>query len=252
MDEHLQSDNAPQARAVRDESKDASVQNLREHQTNSAVQEPNQRSSPQSTNQPPPVRIGFVLLVEGGVAACGLLLGAIGFCATDQPIIELDPVRLRAAVVIGGLATIPMLLGLWVTLYMPCRFLGQVRQITQDKLVPIFGSCSLKQIAVIAALAGFAEELCFRWALQGGITTYLPLSGSEWIAAAIAGLLFGLLHFVNVPYFVLTTVVGFYLGAVMIATGTYLAPAFTHALYDFFALLALRSLSPIAHHSTES
>lgn len=255
MDEQQHSDNMPRAQlppSLHEESVDAPVPEPGKHQRDSTAKEPEQQRSARDTDQPPPARIGFVLLVEGGVAVCGLVLGAFGFHASDQPIIELDPVRLRAAVLFGGLATIPLLFGLWVTLHMPGRTLGGLRRVSQEKLVPMFASCSFQQIAVIAILAGFAEELCFRWALQGGIATYLDLPGSEWIAAALAGLLFGLLHFINVPYFIATTVVGFYLGALMIATGTYLAPALTHALYDFFALLALRSLLPGASDQSAS
>jgi len=76
----------------------------------------------------------------------------------------------------------------------------------------------------ISLLAGFSEELLFRGVLQ-----------PRWGIAA-ASIIFGALHAATSGYFLLATVMGFYLGWLFLYTGNLLVPMSVHALYDVFAL----------------
>ncbi|MEJ2688634.1 MAG: CPBP family intramembrane metalloprotease [Deltaproteobacteria bacterium] len=76
----------------------------------------------------------------------------------------------------------------------------------------------------ISVLAGFSEELLFRGFLQ-------PLWG-----IVVASLIFGALHAATFGYFILATLMGFYLGGLLHYSGDLLVPISVHALYDVFAL----------------
>jgi membrane protease YdiL (CAAX protease family) len=59
--------------------------------------------------------------------------------------------------------------------------------------------------------------------------------------------LFGLAHPMSTTYVVLATVVGVYLGGLLLVTDNLLAPIVAHAAYDFVALVYLvRHRFPIA------
>ncbi len=64
----------------------------------------------------------------------------------------------------------------------------------QDDIAGDFGPIGI-QILLIVILAPFAEEICFRGMLFGGLRTKLPF----WAAALGAGAFFGLLHFTTGP-----------------------------------------------------
>ena len=64
------------------------------------------------------------------------------------------------------------------------------------------------------------------------------------IALVIASLLFGVAHALTPAYFVLATLIGFYLGGLYIATGNLLVPVLVHFLYDWLALAWLLSRTP--------
>ncbi len=64
----------------------------------------------------------------------------------------------------------------------------------QDDIAGDFGPIGI-QILLIVILAPFAEEICFRGMLFGGLRTRLPF----WAAALGAGLFFGLLHYTTGP-----------------------------------------------------
>ena len=89
---------------------------------------------------------------------------------------------------------------------------------------------------MIAALAGLGEELLFRGVAQRGIE---QVSGSGNIGLVAASLLFGLAHPISKTYTFMATLVGLYLGGLLLASDNLLAPIVTHAAYDFAALVYL-------------
>ena len=111
-----------------------------------------------------------------------------------------------------------------------------MREFVDRQLRPLFKRCSIVELVIISLLAGFCEELFFRWCLQGGITS---ITGSLVAGLLIASVIFGLCHWVNASYGITTVMIGLYLGVLMVWTQTWLAPAIAHALFDFVALIYL-------------
>ncbi|MEZ6097322.1 MAG: CPBP family glutamic-type intramembrane protease, partial [Pirellulaceae bacterium] len=85
----------------------------------------------------------------------------------------------------------------------------------------------------------------FRWVIQGGIASYWSGPIGQTSAIFIAGLLFGVCHWVNSVYGIVTTIVGIYLGFMMVIADTWLAPMVAHAVYDFIAIVYMVDRLPI-------
>jgi len=97
-----------------------------------------------------------------------------------------------------------------------------------DRLVvPIFSASGWPDLLLISLLAGVAEETMFRGVIQQEL-------GIVW-----AGVLFGLMHFVEPrlwPYTCWAMVIGMVFGCLYLWTGNLLVPIGVHAAYDFIAL----------------
>ena len=97
-------------------------------------------------------------------------------------------------------------------------------------------------LALISALAGLGEELLFRGVLQ----TVLAGAVGLGLAVALTSIVFGLAHFISFTYAAYATVVGVYLGVLLIVFGNLLVPVVAHAAYDFLALVYLVYFRPPA------
>ena len=160
-----------------------------------------------------------------------LLLGwALGRWLDIDPLetLHLSP----SAIILGVAATVPLLLGLRWTLNTPRQSLQRLLQLVQDQLGPLLASRSPGDLALLALLAGSAEELLFRGVIQAGLARWVP----DVIAVIVASGLFGLAHFVTLSYAILAGIAGVYLGTVYLLEGNLLVPIVAHALYDFVAL----------------
>jgi len=81
-------------------------------------------------------------------------------------------------------------------------------------------------LLLISVLAGISEEILFRGIIQ------------VKLGIIVASIIFGALHSLTATYFVIATLMGFYLGYVFERTEHNLAiPMIVHALYDFVAFL---------------
>lgn len=139
------------------------------------------------------------------------------------------------AVVLGALASAPpfgFLVWSWTT---RCPLTADVRRFLEDRLLPALAPLSVWQLAVLSCLAGLGEEALFRGALQSVLSRWVGVPGG----IAIASLAFGAAHAVNREYFVLTTLIGIYLGLQFWWTGALAVPVTCHAVYDFVALVYL-------------
>jgi uncharacterized protein len=102
-----------------------------------------------------------------------------------------------------------------------------------DAILPrLLAGASLGGIFLIALIAGISEELLFRGVIQHG----LDIHTSTWIAVVAANIVFALAHLITPTYGILALFMGAILSAVLIVTGSLVAAAITHALYDFAAL----------------
>ena len=108
-------------------------------------------------------------------------------------------------------------------------------EVVEDQLGPLLASRSSVELAVLATLAGLAEEILFRGVLQVGLARVLP----DAAALVLASMAFGLAHFITRAYALLAGMAGLYLGSLFLAQGNLLVPIVAHALYDFVALTYL-------------
>jgi hypothetical protein len=136
----------------------------------------------------------------------------------------------------GVAATAPLLLLLrW---YMKTRSAYVTRH--REKQIEEFSRASFLFAPLIslwiALGAGVSEEILFRGVIQDYAATKLPMAA----AIILPNILFGLLHARSVLYALIAGVIGCWLGVVYWATDNLLAPIVAHALYDVFALAALR------------
>jgi membrane protease YdiL (CAAX protease family) len=187
--------------------------------------------------------IGVAFLVEGGMGlvalAAGWLFGLPLLTAIDWTM---------TAVGLGLTATVPMLVALWLMTRWPIGPLRPLKELVQELVVPLFRGCSLFELLVVSAAAGFGEELLFRGVVQAGIERY---SGSPWLAIILAGVVFGLAHPISTTYAVLASLIGIYLGWLLVATDNLLVPIVTHAAYDFLALVYLLGGQPTQTESVD-
>jgi len=170
----------------------------------------------------------LAVLVEGGLglAACivGWLLGVHPWGRATWSGAEAS---------LGVAATGPMLVVFLLCLIVPLKPLRRIRRFADEVIRPLFLPCTLLDLAVICALAGWGEEMLFRGLLQPLLGEYL----GTWAGVVATSLLFGLFHPISLAYFVLATAFGLYLGAIVLLREGLLAVMVAHGLYDFIALV---------------
>jgi membrane protease YdiL (CAAX protease family) len=176
---------------------------------------------------------GFVLLAilcEGGLAALAFALAywweiplrtSFSFGAWD--------------VLVGMLASIPMLAGFFICVRWPIGPLKGIQQFCREIVGPLFRRCAWYELAGIALLAGIGEETLFRGVLQVAVGRWLGVTA----ALGAVSILFGLLHLITPAYGAIAALMGCYLGCLFLMTGSLIAPTAAHALYDFLALVYL-------------
>lgn len=106
--------------------------------------------------------------------------------------------------------------------------IGALNNVIVNDIKTMFFNANLFDICLISFIAGFAEEILFR----GVIQTKLGI--------VIASIIFGLLHFITYAYFIIATIMGFYLGFLFNYYDNLFIPIQIHFLYDFAALIYLR------------
>ena len=182
--------------------------------------------------------LGLALLVEGGLGLAALGIGwLIGYWPAIGIRFDSETAGEQLwAIGLGVLGTVPPLVALVVLDRVPLRSLEQVKEVATRVLDNMFPNPRWWQLALVAAAAGFGEELLFRGLLQGGLAHWISSLAGPWIALCIASLVFGVFHWLNTTYALLAAVAGLYFGWLLIATGSIWPPIVAHALYDFIAL----------------
>ena len=130
------------------------------------------------------------------------------------------------------MAAVPLLLGLRWTLTTGSNSVRRLVALVVEQLGPLLAPRSPVELALLAALAGFAEEILFRGVVQVGLAGILPESGALVVASAA----FGLAHFITPTYAALAGLAGLYLGGLFLLQGSLIAPIVAHAVYDIVAL----------------
>jgi membrane protease YdiL (CAAX protease family) len=197
------------------------------------------------SSAPSPTDGFFTLAVvfELGLGACGLLLGWV-FGTDPRALIPSfdDPQAIGFGLGLGALAALPPLLVIYAIEYLPLPGVKRLGDLTKDRLMEPMREMSVPALATIALCAGVGEELLFRGWLQGwligSLETATPLH--IWSGILLASLLFGLVHPITPTYVILASLIGIYLGWLMVATGNLLVPIAAHATYDAIQLLLIQ------------
>jgi membrane protease YdiL (CAAX protease family) len=143
----------------------------------------------------------------------------------------------------GIAAAVPMLFALAVSVLWRPRALEPLFEAVDDFLVPMFRHWTIAELALVSALAGIGEEMLFRGVLQPAVAAHLGTVAG----ITIVGLIFGAVHAINLLYFLFATVVGCYLGLVVVMTDNLLTAMVAHGVYDFAAVVYLaRRRAPVA------
>lgn len=136
-----------------------------------------------------------------------------------------------ATLALGLAATLPLAsllalpLGRW-------RWADELTGLVRRFLKTLFRHALPGAVAAVSLLAGIGEELLFRGVVQAELTAWwTPTTG-----IVAASLLFGAAHAVSLPYFILATLMGLYLGLLYHFSGNLLLPIIVHALYDWIAI----------------
>jgi membrane protease YdiL (CAAX protease family) len=172
----------------------------------------------------------WAVVTEGGLGVIAVALGwLLGTPPGEQ--VSWEPL----ALVRGLVATLPLLAAFLACVRWPMGPLAAIKQFVDRVVKPLFATCSLADLAVIALLAGIGEELLFRAVVQ----PYLVERLGPWPGILLASLIFGLAHLITPTYALLAAVVGIYLGCLAYISGNVLDAIVVHGLYDFAALVYL-------------
>jgi len=182
------------------------------------------------------------ILVEGGLAVVAILVDGLFRLRLhywEHCWCNLETLRQ----ITWGL--LPLIAGYFVLQTLPFAALRKIDSVVRVLFWQHMGHWKLWQLALVAALAGFGEELLFRGLIQLGLSTFLNV----WIAVLLTSLVFGLAHAVTPTYCLLAFVISLYLGFLFIHTGNLVVPMAVHALYDFFVFLYIRFTPQVTYGS---
>ncbi len=169
---------------------------------------------------------------EGSLIIVAVILGWIA---------NVDPFELihfsEISVLYGFYGTLPLIVIFMAMQYMPIPAIQKIRQILIDTLAPSLYRSHWTDLFILAAIAGFSEELLFR----GVIQPWMENSWGMTTGLIASNILFGLVHAITPLYAVLATCVGIYLGLFLDYGGerNLVTPIVIHAVYDFLAFLVI-------------
>ena len=161
-----------------------------------------------------------------GVAAAWSALRGLDLAAAARA----TPVAVAAGAAFGlALATtIPLVTAPWAHRMLVLRGLRRAWDWLESGLGPSLG---MREVLVLAFCSAISEEVFFRGVLQ------------REVGIVAASAVFGLLHPLGIAYVVWATSVGAGLGVLFVATGSLVAPAAAHGIYNLLALVYLRRRS---------
>ena len=182
---------------------------------------------------PPPRSLILVAgLFEASLAAVAIVLGWLfGYPPYQQAVWS------ASALGLGVLASLVPLLAACAIVVVPWRPFREMLRVADEMVGPLFREASILDLALVAILAGFGEEMLFRGVLQTALAGWLGGAAGPWIALGLTSILFGLLHLITPTYAVIAGLIGLYLGWLQLAGGNLVLPIAAHAAYDFLALV---------------
>ncbi|MBL1263249.1 CPBP family intramembrane glutamic endopeptidase [Methylomicrobium sp. RS1] len=143
----------------------------------------------------------------------------------------------EAAILYGIIGTAPMIVLFHLAELRQEEAFQKIRRLLLETLGPSLHRRHWADLLMLAAIAGLSEEILFRGLIQPWLEAVLGMR------AGLVGcnVLFGLAHAVTPLYTLLAFLIGIYLSLSMDygAERNLLTPVVIHALYDFWAFLAL-------------
>ncbi len=190
------------------------------------------------------------ITVELGMGFIALLLGWLFSVDVRQWLPTLSAENswlILSSLLWGSLAALPMLATVELIERIDWAPFRELRSLDQLPVVAALLRLSPAELIAISIAAGVGEELLIRgwlmgW-LIGSLETATPMAiGIGLFASSLA---FGLMHPVTPTYIVLATLIGMYLGGLVLVSGNLLVPIVAHAVYDAAHLLLARR----SHHA---
>jgi membrane protease YdiL (CAAX protease family) len=185
------------------------------------------------------------ITIELGLGFVALLLGWMTGVDVRQWLPELrseNVLPILTAIGWGTIAALPMLAVVEIVERIDWQPFRELRALDQMPVVSSLLSLGPAELMTISLAAGVGEELLVRGWLMGLLIG--PIDEASWlkiatgvVASAVA---FGLMHPVTPAYIVLATLIGIYLGGLVIWTGNLLVAIAAHAVYDAVHLLIAR------------
>lgn len=168
-------------------------------------------------------------------AALTLVALVLGWLVDIDPFADLT--LDESALLHGLLLTLPLLLLFFGLQAIPLKALEKIRRLLLETLGPRLYRCHWTDLLILAAIAGFSEEVLFRGALQPWLENTLGMTAGLWVSNAV----FALVHAVTPLYALLALLMGLYLGLSLDYGGgrNLLTPIVIHGVYDFIAFLVI-------------
>jgi len=160
------------------------------------------------------------------VAAVWSGLRGLGLAAAVQP--SLGALAFGTACGLGLAGTLPLVTAPWARRVLVLRGLKRAWDWLESGLGPSLG---VREVLVLALCSAVSEEVFFRGVVQ------------REVGIVAASALFGLLHPLGIAYVAWATAAGAGLGILFLQTGSLVAPAAAHGIYNLVALLYLRQRS---------
>lgn len=185
------------------------------------------------------------ITVELGMGFVALLLGWMFGVDVRQWLPALraeEGLPILMSLLWGALAALPMLLVVELIERIDWAPFRELRSLDQLPVVAALLRLSPTELIAISIAAGVGEELLVRGWLMGWLIG--PLDAATPTAMVIgllaSSLAFGMMHPVTPIYVVLATLIGIYLGGLVLLSGNLLIAIVAHAVYDAAHLLLAR------------
>lgn len=168
-------------------------------------------------------------------AALTLLAVILGWLFNVDPFANLNVDE--QAMANGILLTLPLVLLFFAMQQLPYAPLQQIRSLLLETLGVRLNRCHWTDLLILAAIAGFSEEVLFRGALQPWLENLTGVTAG----LVLSNVVFALVHAVTPLYALLAMLMGLYLGVSLDYGGerNLLTPVVIHGLYDFIAFIVI-------------
>jgi len=185
---------------------------------------------------------GTAISVELGLGVIAIGLGWLTGVDVRQWIPQFELSRsadIFAGLAMGVAAAIPMLIAIELLERIDWEPIRKLKTLDELPVVSALLALNAGELVAISVAAGVGEELLVRGWLMGWICG--PLNSATPIAIGLAllasSVAFGLMHPITKTYAVLTSIIGLYLGGLVLWSGNLLVPIAAHTVYDAVHML---------------